>query len=185
MTSPPLSIQPEPEHPSADTPLDTLRSLTLGFVAGLRSILPLALLSIQLEDEGPDIADGGWTLDVLTLPRIALALGVAAVAELVADKLPILPDRLKPVSLAGRVVLVAQHPDWRAWPRAGVQIVARCSARLAPYPVQWRAMPSARRRVGFGTVRCSGCWSPLAKMRWRWRLDAGRCARDRIAARRR
>lgn len=60
---------------------------------------------MSTEDEGPDIADGGWTLDVLTSPRIALALGVAAVAELVADKLPILPDRLKPVSLAGRVVL--------------------------------------------------------------------------------
>jgi uncharacterized membrane protein len=105
MTSPPSSIQPEPEHPYADTPLDTVRSSTLGFVAGLRSMMPLALLSVHLEHEGPDIADGGWALDVLTSPWVAFALGVAALGELAADKLPIVPDRLMPVSLAGRVLL--------------------------------------------------------------------------------
>jgi uncharacterized membrane protein len=105
MSSSPSSTEPEPEHPSADTPLEILRSWTLGFAAGLRSMMPLALLSAHLEDHGPDIADGGWALDVLTSPWIAFALGGAAVGELVADKLPFVPDRLMPASLAGRVVL--------------------------------------------------------------------------------
>jgi uncharacterized membrane protein len=68
-------------------------------------MMPLALLSAQLEHQGPDIADGGWALDVLTSPWAALALGVAAVGEVLADKLPFVPDRLEPASLAGRVVL--------------------------------------------------------------------------------
>ncbi len=105
MSSLPWSTEPEPVHPSADTPLDVLRSWTLGFVAGLRSMMPLALLSAHLEDQGPDIADGGWTLDVLTSRWAAFALGVAAAGELVADKLPFVPDRLMPAALAGRVIL--------------------------------------------------------------------------------
>lgn len=93
------------EHPAVDSPLDLTRSATLGFVAGLRSMMPLALLAQHLERDGPDIADGGWAIDVLASPAGALALGVAAVGELIADKLPWVPSRLEPLPLAGRVVL--------------------------------------------------------------------------------
>jgi uncharacterized membrane protein len=85
--------------------MDVVRTTTLGFVAGLRSFMPLAILAAYLEREGPDIGDGGWAIDALAAPTGALALGVAAVGEVVADKLPIVPSRLEPLPLAGRIVL--------------------------------------------------------------------------------
>jgi uncharacterized membrane protein len=95
----------EERHPSPATPRDLLRSVTFGFVGGLRSLMPLALLSVHLEREGPDIADGGWVLDLLASRWAATVLGVAALGELVADKLPFVPARIEPLPLAGRVVL--------------------------------------------------------------------------------
>jgi uncharacterized membrane protein len=92
-------------HPAPDTLLDVVRVAALGVVAGLRSIMPLALLAAHLEREGPDIGDGGWALDVLASRRGALGLRLAAVGEVVADKLPLLPRRVDPLPLAGRVVL--------------------------------------------------------------------------------
>ena len=99
---PPLADEP---HPARNSPSDVLRMVMLGFVGGLRSLMPLAILSAHLEREGPDIADGGWIIDALASPAGALALGAAAVGELVADKLPMVPSRLEPLPLAGRVVL--------------------------------------------------------------------------------
>src|SRR5919199_1692450 len=99
---PPLADEP---HPARNSPSDVLRMVMLGFVGGLRSLMPLAILSAHLGREGPDIADGGWIIDALASPAGALALGAAAVGELVADKLPLVPSRLKPLPLGGRVVL--------------------------------------------------------------------------------
>ncbi len=95
----------EERHPSPATPRDLLRSVTIGFAGGLRSLMPLALLSAHLEREGPDIADGGWVLDLLASRWAVTVLAVAALAELVADKLPFVPARIDPLPLAGRVVL--------------------------------------------------------------------------------
>ena len=92
-------------HPAQSSPSDLLRTATLGFVGGLRSVMPLAILSAYLEREGPDIADGGWPIDALASPAGALALGLAAAGEVVADKLPFVPSRLEPLPLAGRIVL--------------------------------------------------------------------------------
>jgi uncharacterized membrane protein len=93
------------QHPAQDTPLDAARTTTLGFVAGLRSVMPLAILARHLAHEGPDIADGGWPIDLLASGGGATALAVAAALELVADKLPVTPSRLNPLPLVGRVVL--------------------------------------------------------------------------------
>ena len=93
------------EHPARDTPLDVARTTTLGFAAGLRSVMPLALLASQLEREGPDIADGGWAVEALTSPELARALAFAAVGELLADKLPFARDRVEPPWLMGRVII--------------------------------------------------------------------------------
>jgi uncharacterized membrane protein len=92
-------------HPAKSSPSDLLRTATLGFVGGLRSVMPLAILAAYLEREGPDIADGGWAIDVLASPGGAFALGLAAIGEVVADKLPFVPSRLEPMPLAGRIVL--------------------------------------------------------------------------------
>jgi uncharacterized membrane protein len=100
----PESRQPEP-HPAADTSLDTLRTLVLGFAAGLRSIMPLAVLAAHLRREGPDIADGGWIIEVLASTAGAAVLGLAAIGEVITDKLPNVPARVDPLPLAGRVFL--------------------------------------------------------------------------------
>jgi uncharacterized membrane protein len=90
---------------ASDASLDLARSAGLGFAAGLRSIMPLALLSAQLERDGPDIAGGGWTIDALVSPWGVLGLSLAACGEVIADKLPFVPSRVAPLPLAGRVAL--------------------------------------------------------------------------------
>jgi uncharacterized membrane protein len=87
------------------TPSDLVRTATLGFVGGLRSVMPLAIVAAHLEREGPDIADGGWAIDLLASPWGALGLGCAALGEVLVDKLPFAPSRLRPLPLSGRVVL--------------------------------------------------------------------------------
>lgn len=99
----PDPAQPE-QHPSIDTPLDVLRTAVLGFVAGLRSIMPLAVLAAHLQREGPDIADGGWVIEGLASGPGAGLLGLAAIGEVIADKLPVVPARVDPLPLAGRVI---------------------------------------------------------------------------------
>jgi uncharacterized membrane protein len=94
----------EEPHPSPDTPIDLLRGFTLGVVAGSRSLLPLALLSRRISNEGPDIGDGGWLLDVFADRRTAMALSLAALGELVLDQLPLVPSRTEPLPLMGRVI---------------------------------------------------------------------------------
>jgi uncharacterized membrane protein len=95
----------EDRHPRRATPIDILRTTTLGFVGGLRSLMPLAVLSAYLQRQGADIADGGWTLDLLASSPGALVLGAAAIGEVLADKFPFVPTRVAPLPLAGRVVL--------------------------------------------------------------------------------
>ena len=81
-----------------------VRGFTLGVVAGLRSVLAPALLARAISTEGPDIADGGWVLDVLAHRRVALVLGLGTLPEFVIDKLPAAKSRLLPPLLAARVI---------------------------------------------------------------------------------
>jgi uncharacterized membrane protein len=83
------------------TPIPTLLAAAgLGAVAGLRSMLPLALLSARLT-RAPHPAAGPVAL--LGRPGVGRALILAAAAELVADKLPFVPARTTPLPLAGRL----------------------------------------------------------------------------------
>ena len=72
---------------------------SLGVVAGMRSQLPLALLSLaahQRESDEPNIPQ------FLTSPAGTALLLCSAAGELVVDKLPFTPSRLMPASLAFR-----------------------------------------------------------------------------------
>jgi uncharacterized membrane protein len=77
----------------------------LGFVAGLRSQTPLALLS-QAAVRHPDRV-AGTPFHWLARPPVATLLALAAAGELVADKLPFLPDRIAPGPLLGRLLFGA------------------------------------------------------------------------------
>ena len=83
-----------------------VRSAILGFVGGLRSMMPLALVAAHLQRHPPlEPITAGWALDWLGSRLAVQLLGVAALGEVIADKLPVVPDRLEPVPLAGRVIL--------------------------------------------------------------------------------
>jgi uncharacterized membrane protein len=69
------------------------RIALLGIVTGLRSMLPLALLAW--------LAPFGWLASIW----VRIVLGLAAVGELISDKLPKTPSRLSPGPLVGRLVL--------------------------------------------------------------------------------
>ena len=79
----------------------TTRALALGAVAGLRSAMAPALLSRAAS--GPGVGQRGDTVyAAFTLPNVSTLLTLAAIGELVVDKLPILPDRIAIAPLAGR-----------------------------------------------------------------------------------
>jgi uncharacterized membrane protein len=81
------------------------RAAALGFVGGLRSMTPLALMS-QLRSQGED-ASSSNLIGYLQSPAARIITGLLATGELVGDKLPATPSRLAPAPLAGRIVIGA------------------------------------------------------------------------------
>lgn len=77
------------------------KEIGLGWLAGMRSMAPLAMLSRHLSEEGAGDRLPG-PLSYLGDPTVATLLTVASLGETVADKLPITPSRTEPLSLAGR-----------------------------------------------------------------------------------
>ncbi len=82
-----------------------VRAAALGFVGGLRSMTPLALLS-QLRSQGED-ASSSNLIGYLSSPAARIITGLLAVGELVGDKLPATPSRVSPGPLGGRIVIGA------------------------------------------------------------------------------
>lgn len=80
-----------------------LRAGLLGIVAGMRSQLPLALLALAA-NRGQFATSADRPLNLLRKRPVAVGLGVAAVGELIGDKLPATPSRLAPAPLVGRLV---------------------------------------------------------------------------------
>jgi len=73
----------------------------LGFATGLRSMTPLAVLC-WFAYAGQLSADWAPWISHLSL---AIIFTILAVAELIADKMPWIPDRVAPASLIWRVLL--------------------------------------------------------------------------------
>jgi uncharacterized membrane protein len=79
-----------------------LRTAILGFSTGLRSMSGMAALTLRANR-----APGGFTgtpFGWLSYPQVAVAFGLFAAGELIADKLPIVPSRVRPVPLLGRAL---------------------------------------------------------------------------------
>lgn len=75
----------------------------LGFVTGLRSMTPMAVLC-WFAYAGTLPLDGTWAEWAGKLPT-AIIFTVLAIGEYVADKLPMTPDRTNPVPLGVRLFL--------------------------------------------------------------------------------
>jgi uncharacterized membrane protein len=108
-----------------------LRSALLGCAAGARSMTPLAALAATKP---------GW---------IRFAAGAAALGELVADKLPQTPSRLKPAPLAGRLLTGALAGGGYAR-RQGAPVLlpalaaATAAAATSYAGARWRAYAARR-----------------------------------------
>lgn len=79
---------------------------TLALVAGLRSQLPLALLTVAA-NRGKFAETATGPLGLLRSRATLVVTGLAAGGELIADKLPMTPSRLAPSALGGRMVFGA------------------------------------------------------------------------------
>jgi uncharacterized membrane protein len=67
-------------------------AILLGVVAGMRSMMPLAVLAITLSRR-PELAPAVSPVHWFSLRAVAVVLGLAAIAEIVTDKLPRTPNR--------------------------------------------------------------------------------------------
>lgn len=86
--------------------LEIARPLLLGVTAGMRSQMPLALLSYAARHGQVNVGSGSpWNL--LRSSKVELITGLSAIGELVGDKLPATPSRLEPGPLGGRLAMGA------------------------------------------------------------------------------
>lgn len=78
-----------------------LKTIALGWIAGIRSMSAPAVLSHHFAQSQPRRLRGSL-FNMLALPGVASALKLAAGAEMVGDKLPSIPARIAPIPLLGR-----------------------------------------------------------------------------------
>jgi len=83
--------------------LTCLTAFQMGIVAGMRSMLAPAFVSHKLAHTDAQLPANS-KLHLLTSPQTATALKVMAAGELIGDKIPGVPDRTIPISLAGRII---------------------------------------------------------------------------------
>lgn len=92
----------------------------LGAVTGLRSMTGLAMVSRELSDRRRLPRHASRLEEWLAEDTVAVVLSGLALGELVADKLPGIPDRIAPAPLFGRGLIgavvgaIAAGPDDRA-----------------------------------------------------------------------
>jgi uncharacterized membrane protein len=77
------------------------QTLSLGTLAGMRSMTPLAFLSHSFSKHHSD-ALAASPFRLLQSGAAATGLKVLAAGEMVADKMPGMPDRISPTALLGR-----------------------------------------------------------------------------------
>ncbi|WP_338872383.1 DUF4126 family protein [Spirosoma sp. SC4-14] len=83
--------------------LTCLTAFQMGIVAGMRSMLAPAFVSHKLTHMDTQLPTDSQ-LRILNSPTTATVLKVLAAGELVGDKIPDIPDRVVPISLAGRIL---------------------------------------------------------------------------------
>ena len=83
-----------------------IHTAALGVVAGMRSMIPLALLDwTKPAAEGED---NSLVSRLSNLPAARISVTTAALGEIIADKLPNTPSRIKPGPFLGRIAIGGQ-----------------------------------------------------------------------------
>jgi uncharacterized membrane protein len=119
-------------------------ALALGVVSGMRSMLAVALTAITLwrrHEIAPPLAPATW----LARAPVAIILALAALGELVADKLPWVPDRIGAGPLIARIVTgalsgaaAAQVGGLTGWEGAGCGAIGAAASTFGMYHLrQW------------------------------------------------
>jgi uncharacterized membrane protein len=80
-----------------------ISAVVLGLVAGMRSMMAPAALAFILTRR-PEVAPAAIPVHWFTLRPLAIVFGLLTVGELVADKLPMTPNRIALGPFLGRIV---------------------------------------------------------------------------------
>src|SRR5690606_6410857 len=96
-----LSVVPDPGNQRMTR---LLRSAQLGAASGLRSMAAPSQVSRHLAGAAPNSAPGR-VAEFLARKPVRSLLQIAALGEMIADKLPGIPDRIEPGPLVGRAFL--------------------------------------------------------------------------------
>jgi uncharacterized membrane protein len=80
-----------------------IKAICMGVIAGMRSMSAPAFVSNYLvHQNSKELADSSFGL--MGSARVAKVLKIAAVGEMIADKLPAIPARISPVPLVARIL---------------------------------------------------------------------------------
>jgi uncharacterized membrane protein len=123
----------------------TLRAAALGLACGGRSVIGLAAVATRT----PSSSAAGWPLRALASSRGRRASQLSLLGELVADKLPATPSRLKLPALLVRIGTGAMSSyllasRFRTPPAVPVLVGAVTAALGSALGARWRAMAAAR-----------------------------------------
>lgn len=88
-----------------DTSSLVFRAASLGFAAGLRSMVPIGVLARHHGDAPRSASWRRWI--PFRTPAARTILQLAASGELIVDKLPMVPSRITPGPLGGRIAVGA------------------------------------------------------------------------------
>jgi uncharacterized membrane protein len=100
----------------------------LGVVAGMRSMMPLAALAITMSRR-PELVPAIAPIRWFAMRAVAIVLSLAAIGEIIVDKLPRTPNRTALAPFLGRVIsggitgaAVVQLGHINAWIGAGLGV---------------------------------------------------------------
>jgi uncharacterized membrane protein len=117
-------------------PLDMTTAAILGFIVGMRSMNPPAVIADKLVESGAN--QGDPFLSMIT-PEVASMVKLAAVGEAVGDKLPFIPPRTDTLPLLGRIGIASilgallSHSNERTNMAATAGVSAIIGAHIAYY----------------------------------------------------
>jgi uncharacterized membrane protein len=80
------------------------QALTVGWIAGMRSMSALAISTNLLKNASP-FRPKTTLLQILSKPSVRIAAHVLTFGELIGDKLPATPNRIEPAPLTGRALM--------------------------------------------------------------------------------